>query len=305
MTCPLSAKGAAIPHLGESLSIITAITWAIAVIFFKKSGEKVHPIALNFFKDLSAVILLIPTTFFFGESLLRAASLRDYLILFVSGAIGIGLADTLFFMSLNLLGASLIAVVDCLYSPFVIGLSLIYLDESLGFLQILGVVMIISAVLTVSQPKARAGINKRDLILGIFLGVLAMAANAAGIVIVKPVLERSPLIWVSEMRLLSGVIILAIVLFFHPGRRRILSSLHTIGSWQYTLLGSFFGAYLSMVFWLGGMKFTQASISASLNQTSNVFIFILAALFLKETMNFQRILAIILAVAGAIIVTFG
>ena len=285
--------------------MVTAITWAVAVILFKKSGEQVHPIALNFFKDLLAVVLLIPTTFLFGETIFRDVTGRDYLILFVSGAVGIGIADTLFFMSLNLLGASLIAVVDCLYSPFVIALSLIFLGEKLGVFQILGVAMIISAVLTVSQPKARAGISRRNLILGISFGVLAMAANAAGIVIVKPLLERSPLIWVTEMRLLSGVIILAAILFLHPARRRILLSLNAVGSWPYTLLGSFFGAYLSMVFWLGGMKFTQASVSASLNQISNVFVFILAAIFLKETINGQRVMAIILAVAGAIIVTFG
>lgn len=247
----------------------------------------------------------MPTTYLFGETIFRAASNKDYLILFASGAIGIGIADTLFFMSLNLLGAGLIAVVDCLYSPFVIALSLIFLGEELGIFQILGVIMIISAVLTVSQPKARAGITRRNLIMGISFGVLAMAANAAGIVIVKPLLERSPLIWVTEMRLLSGVIILAAILFLHPARRRIMLSLNAVGSWPYTLLGSFFGAYLSMVFWLGGMKFTQASISASLNQISNVFVFILAAIFLKETINGQRVTAIILAVAGAIIVTFG
>jgi drug/metabolite transporter (DMT)-like permease len=293
------------PYLGEILSLATALTWAIAVIFFKKSGESVHPIALNLFKNLLTVILLVPTMYLIGETLTYPCTGRDYLLLFISGAIGIGAADTLFFMSLNRLGASLIAIIDCLYSPFVIAMSFIFLGESLSVFQLLGVVMIISAVLAATQPKARSGITKRNLILGILFGIMAMAANAAGIVMIKRLLEQSPLLWITEMRLLSGVIVLLLILAFHPARRRILLSLNSLGSWSYTLLGSFFGTYLSMVFWLGGMKFTQASISASLNQTSNVIIFILAAIFLKEAMNKQKTIAIIMAVAGVFIVTFG
>jgi drug/metabolite transporter (DMT)-like permease len=301
----VSKREDCIPYLGEFLSLSTAITWAIAVILFKKSGESVHPIALNFFKDFMAVILLIPTMYLMGETLFYRVSSRDYLIIFVSGALGIGVADTLFFMSLNRLGASLMAIVDCLYSPFVIAMSFMFLAESLNPLQVFGVILIISAVLTATQPKARAGISSRNLFFGILFGVLAMAANAAGIVMVKPVLERSPLIWITEMRLLSGVIVLAMVLLFHPRRRKIMNSLNSIGSWQYTILGSFFGAYLSMVFWLGGMKYKPASISASLNQTSNVFVFIFAAVFLKEAINLQKTLAIIMAILGVFIVTFG
>ena len=293
------------PYIGEILSLATAFTWAIAVIFFKKSGESVHPIALSLFKDVMTVILLIPTMYLIGETLSYPCTSWDYILLFVSGAIGIGVADTLFFMSLNRLGASLIAIVDCLYSPFVIALSFIFLGESLSLLQILGVVMIISAVLAATQPRARAGISKRNLILGIIFGILMMAANATGIVMIKPLLEKSPLLWVTEMRLIGGVIILGLVLLFHPYRRRIVMSINSLGSWHFTFLGSFFGTYLSMVFWLGGMKYTQASISASLNQTSNVIIFILAAIFLKESINLHKSIGIILAVAGVFIVTFG
>ena len=247
---------------------------------------------------------MIPTLYIFGHSLIHPASGRDYLILFISGALGIGVADTLFFKSLNLLGASLVAIVDCLYSPFIICLSILFLGESLNLLQVIGLVLILSAVLTITKPGSGNNLSRRDLILGVLYGALAMAANAAGIVMVKPLLERFSLIWVAEMRLFAGAIVLGLVLLFHPARKKIASSLNSVGRWHYTLGGSFFGAYLSMILWLGGMKFTQASISASLNQTSNIFIFFFAAIFLKETINSQKVFAIILAVAGAFIITF-
>jgi drug/metabolite transporter (DMT)-like permease len=60
-----------------------------------------------------------------------------------------------------------------------------------------------------------------------------------------------------------------------------------------------------MVLWLAGMKYTQAATAAALNQTSNIFIFIFAAILLKERITAVRLVAIGLGVAGALLVTFG
>ncbi len=207
-------------------------------------------------------------------------------------------------MSLNRLGAGLSAIVDCLYSPFIIILSILFLGETLSLFQVLGLVMIISAVLTATSTKGRGKVSRHNLVWGVIWGVLAMATMAVGIVIIKPLLTRSPLLWATEIRLFGGILSLYVILLLHKDRRNIINSLFSIHSWKYTLLGSFLGAYVSMIFWLGGMKFTQASIAAALNQTSNIFVFIFAAIFLKEAINLQRIIAISVAVAGAILVTF-
>ena len=103
---------------GESFALVTAMTWAFAVILFKKSGEKVHPIGLNQFKNILAILLLIPTMALMSKSFSPQVSIHDYLILLASGALGIGVSDTLFFHSLNMLGAGRSSIVDCLYSPF-------------------------------------------------------------------------------------------------------------------------------------------------------------------------------------------
>ncbi|MBL7074241.1 DMT family transporter [candidate division KSB1 bacterium] len=293
-----------LPYLGEILSLSCAIIWATAVILFKKSGETVHPLGLNLFKNLLGLVLFLPTFMVFGERLIVGAPLKDYLLLMASGVIGIGLADTLFFKSLNLLGAGLSAIVNCLYSPFIIGLAVLFLSEGMSGLQLFGVFLIITAVFTVSQLKEKTHISRHDLILGILLGVLAMALMAIGIVMIKPLLDRSPLLWVIEVRLLAGCGILGIILWFYPGRQRIMASVLSVRNWRYMLPGSFVGAYLALVVWMGGMKYTEMSIASALNQTSNIFVFILAAIFLKEPVNFQRTAGIILAIVGVVMVAF-
>lgn len=292
-------------YLGQAMALGAAVVWSIAVILFKKSGEAVHPIGLNFFKGVMSAVLLIPTIWFFGETLFRDVPASDYWMLFASGALGIGIADTLFFMGLNSLGAGRSAIVDCLYSPSIISLSIIFLGESLTSWQIVGTTLIVSAVLAILFDKPSEATDRRKVLLGVLWGSLAMITMAVGIIMIKPLLNESPLLWATEIRLFGGLAILVLVWLVHPARRAIAASILAPQRWAYTWSGSFLGAYLSMILWLGGMKYTQASTAAALNQTSNIFIFIFAALILKERITLVRLIAIVLGVIGACLVTFG
>ncbi|MEE9553993.1 MAG: DMT family transporter [candidate division Zixibacteria bacterium] len=291
--------------MGQVFAIATAVVWAFAVILFKKSGENVHPVALNFYKNLLAMTLLVPTIMIFGDGFTDSFTTREYTILLVSGALGIGLADTFFFKSLNLLGAGLSAIVDCLYSPSIIILSFFWLGESLTPLQILGLAMIISAVLTVSRSDKNGHISHKNLIWGIFWGALAMGTMAVGIVMIKPLLETASFFMLTELRLAGGMIILLIIIPFYPRWKQIMLPKLNRKGFTYLISGSFLGAYVAMILWLAGMKFTTVSIAAALNQTSNIFIFVFAAMFLKEPITPRRTVGIVLGVVGAFIVTFG
>ncbi len=291
-----------VDYQGELFSLMSAVLWALAVIFFRKSGERVHPLALNSFKNFFAFILLIPTIYIFNESLLMRVPVRYYLIPILSGVIGIGIGDTLFLSSLNFLGAGLTSIVVCMYSPFVIALSILFLDEHLLPTQIVGAVLIILAILIASLKKKGEGTRPKRLWLGIFLGVLASVAMASGIVIVKPLLLSLPLLWVTEIRLLGGIIVLAVILGLIPDRVRVVNSLIKTKSWTYSITGALIGAYLAMVVWLAGMKYTQASIASVLNQTSTIFVFIFAGIILKEPISLRRILGIVLAFIGSLLV---
>jgi drug/metabolite transporter (DMT)-like permease len=293
------------PYFGQFCALLTAVIWALAVIMFRKSGETAHPIALNLFKDIFGLLLLLATGWILGREINPKATGQDYLLLCLSGALGIGISDTLFFKSLNLLGAGLSAIVDCLYSPFIIGMSMLWLGERLHWVQVVGVLMIVSAVFVATFEKNGGTITRHNLIWGIIYGILSMLTVALGIIIIKPLLAYSPLIWVTEMRLAAGAVVLLVLLLFRADRRKILASMTAPKGWKFMIAGSFLGAYLSLILWLAGMKYTSASIAAALNQTSNIFVFIFAGVILKEVINLQRTLGIILGVGGVFLVMMG
>jgi drug/metabolite transporter (DMT)-like permease len=293
------------PYFGQSMALLTAVIWALAVILFKKSGETYHPLGLNIFKTLLAGALFLPTMWLLGERLIRPVPLQEYLLLMLSGALGIGFGDTFFFKSLNRMGAGLSAIVVCLYSPFIIGLSMACLGERLSPLQGIGALIILSAVLLTSRFHRTENIARGDLLWGILWGVLSTAATAIGIVMIKPLLNRSPLLWVLQIRLFGGLAGLFMIAALFPAGRRSLATLSGKRGRGYMIGGAFVGTYVAMFIWLAGMKFTQASVAAALNQTSTIFVFIFAALLLHEPITARRTTAIILAFSGAVLMFFG
>ncbi|MGA2363042.1 MAG: DMT family transporter [Candidatus Aminicenantales bacterium] len=285
--------------LGEVLAIASGVVWAVAVILYKISGRTVHPLGLNLFKNIVAIGFTVPTMLILGESLFPAVPPKSVGLLLLSGFLGIAVSDTLFFYSLNRLGASLVAIVDCFYSPFVIGLSFLLLGERMAAWQLVGVALIISAVLAASRSNSGEPVPRKDLILGLIFGVLAMFFVAVGIVIVKPVLVTESLVWATLVRLVGGTVPLGLVIPLVPGRRAILKPLLDRANWKSMIPAAFFGSYLSLIFWMGGMKYAKVSVAAALNQLNTIFIVVLAALFLKERLTLWKVAAVVLAFVGA------
>lgn len=285
--------------LGEVLAITSGLIWAVAVILYKVSGRSVHPLGLNLFKNIVALGFTVPTLIVLGEPLVPAVPLKDLGLLLLSGFLGIAVSDTFFFYSLNRLGASIVAIIDCFYSPFVIGLSYVILGERMAAWQLIGVALIITAVLAASRSTNGEPVTRQNLILGLIYGVLAMFFVAIGIVIVKPVLATESVIWATLVRLVGGAVPLALVIPLLPRRRAILAPLLERANWKAMIPASFFGSYLSLILWMGGMKYAKASVAAALNQLNTIFIVVLAALFLRERLSPWKIAAVILAFVGA------
>lgn len=291
-----------IPFLGETLALFSALFWALAVILFKKSGETVHPIGLNLFKNMLALTLLTPTLIIFHTPLMPTMPFTDYFRFVLSGLLGMTLGDTLFFMSLNRLGANLAAITSYTYSPLMVIFSMVFLKERIVPRQILGIVLILTALFLISSYRTQSQISRRNLLTGITFGILSTASTAVGVIIIKPLLAQTPLLWAAAFRLMIGMIGVAVVTLVLPERKKIISSLFKLRGLGYSTAGTVLGTYLALTVWLGGMKFTQVSVAAPLNQLSNIFIFIFSALFLREPITRRRLVAIITAGIGAVLV---
>ncbi len=292
------------PHCGEIYSALSALVWAFAVILYKRSGEQVSPVALNLFKNTVALALFVLTMLCIGVAFVPAdQTYLDWATLLISGVLGIGIADSVFFASLNRLGAGRSAIVDCLYSPAVILCSFIYLNEPIGPSLLLALALIIAAIMIGTWKPANIKVETelRQIRYGIFLGVIAMIIMAIGIVLAKPIIDKSNPWWSSMVRLLGSAVFLVIQAAFKRDRADIWRCFIPGPLWKMTVPAAVIGSYLAMFFWIIGMKYTYATTASVLNQLSTIIVLGLATIFLKELLTGRKIIAICLGFAGGIL----
>jgi len=288
--------------MGEIYALSCALVWAFAVVFFRRSGETMPPLALNLFRVGFSSVLVLITLAIGGQSLLHRAPLHDYLMLIASGIIAIALSDTLFHAALNRVGAGINAVVDTLYSPFTALGAFAYLGERLDAWQIGGMLLVISSVVVVTRMEPPVGTSRRTLISGILLGVAAMAALAIGVVLAKPVLANADVVWATSVRQLGALAVLLPAALIFPGRSARLRALKPGTGWKHAIPGTVFGSYLALMLWIAGMKHTAVGKAAILNQTSTIYVLVLASLLLGEKFTRRTALAAVLALGGVLLV---
>jgi drug/metabolite transporter (DMT)-like permease len=262
---------------------------------------------LNLFKNTVGLSLFLLTLPLIGISFFPSQTTwSDLAALAVSGVLGIAIADSLFFASLNRLGAGNTAIVDSLYSPFVTLCAFLYLQEKIGWKVLVAVgLMMIAILIGAWEPSMPKHSKQRKLLIeGIAIGVIGMMLMALGLVVAKPVLEHANAWWVTTMRLLAGTAFLAVQGALPKHRNDVFHAFRPSRAWQINIPAAVIGCYLAMITWLLGLKLTLASIASILNQMSTVFVLLLAAIFLKEKLTKRRGIAVALAVAGAALVTW-
>jgi len=292
--------------LGKTFAFLCALLWAFAVILFKKSGERISPLGLNLYKAMVSSILLIPVLFIAGVDWFPADfSVSDYMILAASGILGIAVADTFFFKSLNLLGAGLTAIMDCFYSPIIILLSFLILMTPVSFIEMTGGLLVIGAILVATLRLEDRERRPRDIFLGFFYGFIAMFTMGYSVIMMKPILNRSSALLVTELRLIAGALALLVILVFRKDRKLISVSLTNFQNWRYAFPGTLLGGFLALMLWVSAFKMTSVNSAAILNQTNTIFIVFFATLFLKEKFTIRKLLATFLGMAGSVVVLLG
>jgi drug/metabolite transporter (DMT)-like permease len=284
------------PGLGELFALLSAAAWAVGVILYRRLGAALEPLTLNFLKNGLVLAMLLPTLLVFHGLDVPDFSALQVGMALLSGIIGIGIADTLYFRALNQLGAGRMGVLGNAYSPFVLLLGMAFLGERLVAQQWLGFALVSAGVLLASWPRAADGPSPAHAWRGVATGLSSVGLMALAVILAKRVLEAQPLLWVTAIRLvgaLAGMFVVALL-------RGETARLHPpVGlRWGPLLRAAFVGQFLAMLLWLAGYKYTLASIAAVLNETASVFIIVLAAWWLKEPLTRRGVAGVVLTLAG-------
>ncbi|WP_170185861.1 DMT family transporter [Pseudoxanthomonas dokdonensis] len=283
--------------LGEALSLASAATWAVGVILARQLGAHIPPLALALLKNGMVLMVLLPLALLLHGHAWPTMAAAQWAWVLLSGVLGIAVADTLYFRALNELGAGRMGVIGNLYSPSVLLLGYVFLGERLGGWQWLGFALVALGVLLVARPPSQWRTQPRHGVRGVLIGMLSIALMAIAIVMVKQPLEQHSLIWITVLRLLGAVAGLA-VLSRLPALRSLVTFDASQVPWPRLWVAALLGQGVSMLLWLGGYKYTSASIAAILNESASVFLVMLGAWWLREPVGRRAWAGVVLTFTG-------
>ena len=288
-------------NLGDFYAILTALCWSCGVIFFEIAGRVLNSLQISLLKNIVGVLGFISFIIFQGDPFPDFIR-QEYLILIISGIIGVAIGDILFLASLRRIGSSLSAIVSTGYTISIFILAFLMFGEVISLISYLGGLLVILGVIigTIDRDLKR---TPKEILYGVLFGLLANLCTAYSVLLLRPIMDVHPVVPIALIRFSIGMIISAFGILYLNGKLALRETILK-GFSNYNLLaGAFFGTFLSVIFWLAGFKYTLAGRAAIYNQLSTIFIILLASVFLNHHMNKRKWIAVSLALSGSFIVS--
>lgn len=291
--------------LGDLMALGCAAAWALAVIAFR-GLRAVDSTALNLFKNVLAVALLLLTMVALGLSFQSDRPSADWGALVLSGVLGLAVADTLFLSGLRRVDASVAGISECIYSPSVLLLAGWVLGEPMTPSLLGGAALVVLGLVIVAWPPGSSGPSSVDRVdrLGLLLCLSGVMTTAVAVILAKPALEQSHLVEATTVRLLAGAAALFLAELLRGRGRQALGLFTPQPAWRLAVPGAVLGTYVAMILWLGGMKYGTASRAALLNQSGAVFVLLFSRLS-GEVVSWRRVAGALVAMTGVLAVLGG
>tara|TARA_B100000678_G_scaffold22769_1_gene17395 strand:- start:61 stop:939 length:879 start_codon:yes stop_codon:yes gene_type:complete len=191
------------------------LAWTYACSIWRKQTNIYKPIEINFLKNIIAFIIFSPVILILKYS----TDYKYFLILICSGIIGIGLGDTFYLKSLNLIGTRKTLSIEAL-SPLIAAIAgNLFLDENLNLNAWIGIVIVTGTLVRIIKKKSYLLDKDSNLILNdnsldkyiySFLSVFCavIAALLSRFVFLES--DLAP-IFTTEIRLFGSIIFLCLI----------------------------------------------------------------------------------------------
>ena len=198
--------------IGIISAFAAALSWTYACFIWRSQTEKYQSIDINLVKNIIAFLIFLPI--FINSSFL--SDLKSISTLLLSGAIGIGLGDTFYIKSLQIIGTRRTLSIETL-SPLLAALSgEIFINESLTLRSYIGIVIISISLFILLRQRTNLVVNnlttkieQNNFKIYIFPLLSVLCAVLGGLLSRMVFLERdlSPF-QTTEIRLLGAIIFL-------------------------------------------------------------------------------------------------
>lgn len=287
-------------YLGIIVALLSAASWAFATVVFDRIGKVIPYVGITFLKGTFSIILMMVLLLFTGG--LQAVRVWDFAFFALSGIIGISIGDSLFFKSLQDLGAKVQVIFFLLGQIFTMVLSLLLLGELLSLQQYIGAIILLTGIVVVIWGKQENHPNK---VRGIICGLLSILCFSVSAIMVKIAITDVEVVTATFYRMVFGTIFTLgfgvvgkqLHFWIEPLKDKRLLSLFVLN----VVVITYGGFLLSML----AIKLISVSLVSVLGTTEPVFVLLFAFLINKERIRKQEIIGTLITLIGLFIIIKG
>jgi len=207
--------------LGEIAALGAAFSWTVSAILYKEALAKTKPVSANVVRLAFTGLFLLVLLVFLGKfEVLTSLPLYVVVLAGVSGLIGLGLGDTLYLLSLKLIGVARAVPITCVYPLFNILWAIFVAKETVTLPVVAGATMIVLGIWLLSREHTgKSDLDRKTLLIGVFFALataLAWSISIAMIDIAVTVPETGSLDHAFVINTIRVIAIAAYLLVLTP-----------------------------------------------------------------------------------------
>jgi len=181
--------------IGEFAALGAAVSWTVSALLYKKALSDVKPISANIVRlTLTSVVLLVFMVVVGLVGVLAKLPMSVVVLASVSGVIGLGLGDTLYMVSLKMIGVARAVPVTCTYPLFNLLWVALFAGEAVTWSVALGAVVIVLGVwmLSLKEKGEALGPPRKVLAKGLAVALATALLWSVSIVMMGLAVKETP-----------------------------------------------------------------------------------------------------------------
>lgn len=288
-------------YTGEYAALLTAFFWTITALAFEVATKRVGTYSVNMIRLSFAFVMLATLSYFRNGFLLPLdADLHAWVWLSVSGLVGFVLGDLFLFASYPIITSRIAMLIMTLAPPLAAILGWIILGESMSFLSILGMLLVVGGIALAiwSRPIGSKKMSLNFPLKGIVFAALGATGQAGGLVLSKYGMRSYDPFSATQIRIIAGVIGFTIIVTILGRWKNVFTTFSNFKAISRIGIGSVFGPFLGVSFSLIAVQNTSAGIASTLMSIVPVIIIVPSIIIFKQKVSSKEIIGAVISVVG-------
>lgn len=284
--------------IGEITALGAALCWTLSAVLYKTALSDAKPVSANIARCVSTTFFLIVCLVVTGQ-LQSLTTLPAYptFLAGLSGVVGLCLGDTMYMLSLSLIGVSKAVPVTCTYPLFTMLFAALFLNEQITLFLLFGALLIVVGIQLISQEKRRSNLKRGVTFKGVLIALATAIVWGVSITLMNIALEFSESAFAVNVARMLVTTILLLALSPLIDRKFSFTRLKT-RTWIILALGGIVALGLGWTLLAISLLHIQSSRAVPISSVSPLFATFLGAVFLKEKVTLRVFVGSIFIVSG-------